>query len=75
MSEVVEEAMDSSAVSDEDTEDQRETSQDDQSGQNKSFSKISGKRKECDLFAWKIKRRFEVNPAVFAQVILLYFGC
>lgn len=40
MSDVAEEAMDSSAVSEEDVEDQQETSQDDQSSQNKSRSKI-----------------------------------
>lgn len=42
MSDVAEEAMDSSAVSEEDVE---ETSQDDQSSPNKSRSKISGKEK------------------------------
>ncbi|XP_076594339.1 protein DEK isoform X2 [Chaetodon auriga] len=41
MSEVAEEAMDSSAVSEEEVEDQRETSQEDQSSPNKSRSKIS----------------------------------
>ncbi|XP_042280938.1 protein DEK isoform X2 [Thunnus albacares] len=40
MSDVAEEAMDSSAVSEEDVEDQQETSQDDQSSLNKSRSKI-----------------------------------
>lgn len=43
MSEVAEEAMDSSAVSEEEVEDQQETSQEDQSSVNKSSSKISGK--------------------------------
>lgn len=42
MSDVAEEAMDSSAVSDEEVEDQQETSQDHQSSPNKSLSKISG---------------------------------
>ncbi|XP_070822401.1 protein DEK [Chaetodon trifascialis] len=41
MSEVTEEAMDSSAVSEEEVEDQQETSQEDQSSPNKSRSKIS----------------------------------
>ncbi|XP_073340932.1 protein DEK [Pagrus major] len=41
MSEVAEEAMDSSAVSEEEVEDQQETSQEDQSSPNKSNSKIS----------------------------------
>ncbi|KAM7382850.1 hypothetical protein PAMP_002549 [Pampus punctatissimus] len=40
MSEVPEEAIDSSAVSEEDVEDQQETSQDDQSSPNKGRSKI-----------------------------------
>ena len=43
MSDVAEEAMDSSAVSEEDLEDQQETSQEDQSGPNKSRNKIPGK--------------------------------
>ncbi|XP_030249317.1 protein DEK isoform X1 [Sparus aurata] len=41
MTEVAEEAMDSSAVSEEEVEDQQETSQEDQSSPNKSNSKIS----------------------------------
>ncbi|XP_041798398.1 protein DEK [Chelmon rostratus] len=41
MSDVAEEAMDSSAVSEEEVEDQQETSQEDQSSPNKSRSKIS----------------------------------
>lgn len=41
MSDVVEEAMDSSAVSEEEVEDQQEASQEDQSSPNKSRSKIS----------------------------------
>ncbi|KAK2909774.1 protein DEK [Channa argus] len=41
MSDVAEEAMDSSAVSEEEVEDQQETSQDDQSSPNKSRNKIS----------------------------------
>uniref|UniRef100_A0AAQ6IG26 Protein DEK n=1 Tax=Anabas testudineus TaxID=64144 RepID=A0AAQ6IG26_ANATE len=41
MSDVAEEAMDSSAVSEEEVEDQQETSQEDQSSPNKSSSKIS----------------------------------
>lgn len=41
MSDVAEEAMDSSAVSEEEVEDQQETSQEDQSSVNKSSSKIS----------------------------------
>lgn len=45
MSEVAEEAMDSSAVSEEEVEDQQETSQEDHSSPNKSGSKISGKGK------------------------------
>lgn len=45
MSDVAEEAMDSSAVSDEEVEDQQETSQDHQSSPNKSLSKVSGKGK------------------------------
>lgn len=43
MSDVAEEAMDSSALSDEEVEDQQETMQDDKSSPNKSISKISGK--------------------------------
>ncbi len=43
MSDVAEEAMDSSAVSEEEVEEQQETSQEDQSSPNKSRSKISGK--------------------------------
>lgn len=43
MSDVAEEAMDSSAVSEEDVEDQQETSQDDQSSPNKSCSSVPGK--------------------------------
>lgn len=46
MSDVAEEAMDSSAVSEEEVEDQQETSQEDQSSPNKSRSKISGKEKQ-----------------------------
>lgn len=42
MTDVAEEAMDSSAVSEEEVEDQQETS--DQSSPNKSSSKISGNR-------------------------------
>ena len=45
MSEVAEEAMDSSAVSEEEVEEPQETSQEDQSNPNKSNSKISGKLK------------------------------
>lgn len=47
MSDVAEEAMDSSAVSDEEVDNQRETSQD-HSSSNKSLPKIPGKEKEGD---------------------------
>lgn len=49
MSDVAEEAMDSSAVSDEEVDNQRETSQD-YSSSNKSLPKIAGKEKEGDSF-------------------------
>lgn len=42
MSDAVEEAMDSSAVSEEEVEDQQEPSQEDQTSPNKRGSKISG---------------------------------
>ncbi len=45
MSEVAEEVMDSSAVSEEEVEDRQETSQEEQSSPNKSHSNISGKGK------------------------------
>ena len=45
MSDVAEEAMDSSAVSEEDVEDQQEMSQGDQSSPNKSRSKTPGSDK------------------------------
>lgn len=48
MSDVAEEAMDSSAMSEEEVEEQQDTSQDEHTGPNRDSSKISG-RGSCSI--------------------------
>lgn len=63
--------MDSSAVSDEEVDDQRETSQD-QLRPNKSLSKISGKEKEDGSFCSADTRTAELSPPCSALFLQLW---